>query len=166
MQAKLTRAKTFLTNTLLIVLCIAVLTMIIGIVHFTIYIIKESTPIEATGPGYIPDRIVAKEIKPPVEVTATEKGTFIMADFNTQKVTNDDMPELVGQLIDIFEDFLADKGVTIDNPEKQEAIADGEDPKSICILYGTDYGILQSQIEDTLINWNLAEPWDKPKESA
>ena len=47
----------------------------------------------------------------------------------------------------------------IENPEKQEAIADGEDPESICILYGTDYGEIQSLVEETLINWKLAEPW-------
>lgn len=82
-----------------------------------------------------------------------------MPKFNTNKVTNDDLPELVGQLIDIFEDFLAEKGIEIENPEKAEAVADGEDPESICILYGTDYGDLQSSIEETLINWKLAEPW-------
>ncbi len=74
------------------------------------------------------------------------------------KVKSENLPELVGQLIDIFEDFLAEKGVEIENPEKAEVVADGEDPESICILYGTDYGVLQSAIEETLVNWKLAEP--------
>lgn len=82
-----------------------------------------------------------------------------MAKYDTTKVKNEDLPELVGELIEIFEDFLAEKGIEIENPEKQEAIADGEDPESICILYGTDYGEIQSLVEETLINWKLAEPW-------
>lgn len=81
-----------------------------------------------------------------------------MAKYDTTKVKNEDLPELVGELIEIFEDFLAERGIEIENPEKQEAIADGEDPESICILYGTDYGEIQSLVEETLINWKLAEP--------
>ncbi len=77
--------------------------------------------------------------------------------YNTKMVTFNELPELVGQIIDIFEDFLAEKGIEIDNEEKQEAVEDGEDPESICIIYGTDYGELQSYIEETLVNWKLAE---------
>lgn len=78
-------------------------------------------------------------------------------DFNTFKVKREDLTEFVGQILDIFEDFLAEKGIEIENEEKQEAIEDGEDPESICILYGTDYGMLQAEIEQTLVAWELAE---------
>ena len=51
--------------------------------------------------------------------------------------------ELVGQVIDIFEDFLENKGVNIDNPEKSEAVAvatqGGIDESECAILYGSDY---------------------------
>ena len=80
-----------------------------------------------------------------------------MAQFNTSKVKREDLTEFVGQILDIFEDFLAEKGIEIENEEKQEAIEDGEDPESICILYGTDYGMLQTEIEKTLVAWELAE---------
>lgn len=73
------------------------------------------------------------------------------------KVKSENVPELVGQIIDTFEDFLVEKGITIENPEKQEAVNDGEDPDSICVLYGTDYGNLQSAVEDILREWNLIE---------
>lgn len=79
---------------------------------------------------------------------------------NTKMITNADLPELVGQIIDIFEDFLEEKGVNIENVEKEEAVMDGEDPDGICILYGTDYGRLQSAIEETLMLWKLAEPFN------
>ena len=74
---------------------------------------------------------------------------------DTNKLTTDSLMEFVGQIIDIFEDFLESKNINIENPEKQEAVSDGEDPESICIIYGTDYGDLQSQIEETLYNWNI-----------
>ena len=82
-----------------------------------------------------------------------------MAELNTSKISREDLGELVGQIIDIFEDFLEEKGINVENPEKAEAVSDGEDPESICILYGTDYGTLQSAIEATLISWKLAESW-------
>ncbi len=71
------------------------------------------------------------------------------------EVTREDTPELVGQIIDIFEDFLEEKGIDIPNPEKKEAVDDGEHPESICIIYGSDYGDLQDCIEATLRSWSL-----------
>ena len=63
--------------------------------------------------------------------------------------------EFVGQLIDIFEDFLEEKGqlthmigVNIPNEEKEES----DDP---AILYGSDYEYLESEIMDTLVNWGV-----------
>jgi len=71
------------------------------------------------------------------------------------KYNEQDKLELLGQIIDIFEDFLEEKGVTIPNCEKEEAVEDGEDPDSVCNIYGTDYGDLSDQIEHTLIMWGL-----------
>ena len=43
-------------------------------------------------------------------------------------------PELIGNIIDIFEDFLDDKGIIIPNPEKDE---DPElDAESSANIYG------------------------------
>ena len=63
-------------------------------------------------------------------------------------INENDMPELIGQIIDIFEDFIEEKGIEIDNPEKDE------EPESAAILYGSDYYSLELQIKDILINWN------------
>lgn len=61
--------------------------------------------------------------------------------------------EFVGQLIDIFEDFLEDKNMHIENPEwLEDPDHDPDDP--VCI-YGMDYGYLQTRIEDLLDNWNI-----------
>ena len=68
------------------------------------------------------------------------------------------VPEFTGQIIDIFEDFLELKGITIPNPERDE------DPDNTAIIYGSDYGMLQDKIEDTLRNWEpAAEEADRPQ---
>jgi hypothetical protein len=54
--------------------------------------------------------------------------------------------EFIGQIIDIFEDFLEEKGIDIPNDEKE----DSENP---AIIYGTDYGILQTDLEDMMERW-------------
>ena len=58
-------------------------------------------------------------------------------------------PEMVGQIIDIFEDFLEEKGIEIPNEERKES---GEDA---AILYGTDYGNLENQINHLLQLWMM-----------
>ena len=62
-----------------------------------------------------------------------------------------DCAEFIGQIIDLFEDFLEEKGIVIPNPEKD----DDEDP---AIIYGSDYGVLQDGIEEALKNWRLLSP--------
>lgn len=52
---------------------------------------------------------------------------------------------LVQSILDVFENFLKEKGITIENPEKDN------DPDT-AILYGTDYSNLEFQIEETLKN--------------
>lgn len=72
------------------------------------------------------------------------------------KLNRDNMQEFICEIIEHFEDFLNAKGIELDNPEKQEAIAAGEsDEDSICNIYGTDYGWLQSEIEASLKFWEL-----------
>ena len=51
--------------------------------------------------------------------------------------------EFTMDIIELFEDFLEEKGIVIDNDEKLE----DEDASNI---YGTDYGYLQSGIEEIL----------------
>ena len=57
-------------------------------------------------------------------------------------------PEGIGQIIDIFEDFLEEKGVKIENPEKQDAIYQGEDPEGLAIIYGSDYDMLATALRE------------------
>ena len=53
--------------------------------------------------------------------------------------------ETIAMLVDSFEEFLEEKGIDLENPERDE------DPCG-SLIYGTDYGILSDKIETVLIN--------------
>ena len=61
--------------------------------------------------------------------------------------------ELKGQLIDIFEDFLDEKGIILENPEKYQD--ENLDPKEAANIFGSDYGEIGDKIERTLTNWGV-----------
>ena len=66
-------------------------------------------------------------------------------------VTNEDKPEFIGQVIDIFEDFLEKRGgLSEPNYEKDE---DGEDTN--VNIYGSDYDYLYEKITNTMQRWNI-----------
>lgn len=67
------------------------------------------------------------------------------------KILLDDRLELLGQLIDVVEDFLEEKGIDIPNPEKEDA----DDIHECAIIYGTDYGNLSDEFDKILVNWKL-----------
>lgn len=71
------------------------------------------------------------------------------------KLNNNNLAEFVGQIIEVFEDLLEEKGIDIPNEEKEES----EDP---AIIYGTDYGELQSGIEEILQHWGVINPLHIP----
>lgn len=75
-----------------------------------------------------------------------------MSELKKYVVSEEDRPEFIGQIIDVFEDFLDEKGIDISNDEKDEAASEGENP---AIIYGTDYGNIESEIEEILVNWKI-----------
>jgi len=74
-----------------------------------------------------------------------------------KKISLNDLPEFIGQIIDIFEDFLDEKGIRIDNPERE-----GEDPEEAANIYGSDYGALEDEIKELLVNWEIADTSEEP----
>lgn len=66
-------------------------------------------------------------------------------------VTNEDKPEFIGQVIDIFEDFLADRNIILPNEERDEE----DDPEARAIIYGSDYDYLYEKITNTMQRWNI-----------
>ncbi len=65
-------------------------------------------------------------------------------------MTHAERMELIGQLVDVFEDFLGAKGITIDNEEKDQ-------DEYAANIYGGDYDYVASGLEQTLINWQLLD---------
>jgi hypothetical protein len=61
--------------------------------------------------------------------------------------------EITRDIIELFEDFLEEKGIVIENDEKLE----DEDASNI---YGTDYGYLQSGIEEILAWYEIIDSND------
>lgn len=61
------------------------------------------------------------------------------------------MNEFVGQVIDIFEDFLDSKKIVLENDEKEDS------DEGTANIYGTDYGTIQMELENLLDNWKLVE---------
>ena len=62
----------------------------------------------------------------------------------------EDTTEFIGQIIDIFEDFLDEKGIVIVNPERDE-----DDEEMAANIYGSDYDRLSDEITGTLKRWNV-----------
>ncbi len=62
---------------------------------------------------------------------------------------NDERMEFLGQIIDIFEDFLDEKGVWFENPEREE------EDDNLAIIYGSDYDELSNRLEDMMVAWNV-----------
>ena len=58
----------------------------------------------------------------------------------------DNRVQIVNEFIEIFEEFLDEKGIIIQNDEKEQS------PDSACNIYGTDYGDLQGKIEYLLVS--------------
>ena len=68
-----------------------------------------------------------------------------------QIVDDSTKAEFIGQIIDIFEDFLEEKNIDIPNPEKEE----DENLTDAAIIFGSDYGELSDRIEFMMKNWKI-----------
>lgn len=76
---------------------------------------------------------------------------------NTQKylIPKDETNELVGQIIDIFEDFLTKRNLIPDNEERNKEIISEQDPHDIALIYGPDYDELDKKLTELLKNWSI-----------
>lgn len=66
-----------------------------------------------------------------------------------KRIGENEKAEFFGQIIDVFEDFLEERNIVLPNKEREE------DPDSAAIIYGTDYGQLQSELEALMVAWDL-----------
>lgn len=64
-------------------------------------------------------------------------------------IKEENQNELIGQIIDIFEDFLEDHNIDILNEER-----DGNTDEA-AIIYGSDYGQLQEELLELMKAWEI-----------
>ena len=64
------------------------------------------------------------------------------------EIADAEIPEFIGQMIDIFEDFLDEKGVTIEHEKRDDEDAEGVN------IYGSDYDKIADDIRATLASWS------------
>lgn len=70
-------------------------------------------------------------------------------------INQNDKAELIGGIIDIFEDFLDKKGVTLESLEESDEMElDGSTNANI---YGTDYDSISDSLESLLRSWKVIE---------
>lgn len=70
-------------------------------------------------------------------------------------INQNDKTELIGGIIDIFEDFLDKKGVTLESLEESDEMElDGGTNANI---YGTDYDSISDSLESLLRSWKVIE---------
>lgn len=65
-------------------------------------------------------------------------------------LTMESMPEFIGQIVDIFEDYCTEKEIILENSDRNQAIEDGEDPENLAIIYGDSYDVIGDIIRRTL----------------
>lgn len=73
---------------------------------------------------------------------------------STTIIQPEDLPEFIGQIIDTFEDFLDEKGVFIENSER-DADEEITGENNCAIIYGEDYSRIADDIQNILAGWEL-----------
>lgn len=72
----------------------------------------------------------------------------------TYPVNYDDRDEFFGQIIDIFEDFLAEKEIEIENEEREDY---GVEDDELAIIFGSDYDYIRYRLAEMMARWGIAE---------
>lgn len=73
------------------------------------------------------------------------------------KIPAEEKVEIIGQIMDVFEDFLDEKGIRIPSSEKEKREQDPDWEDNEAILYGEDYSRIAEELESMFINWGLME---------
>ena len=75
------------------------------------------------------------------------------------KISEEEVPEFVGQIIDIFNDFLAEHGVdrnALGNHEPADPLDENDHEYSV-VIYGSQYDEIAGSVKSMLENWDLIE---------
>lgn len=70
-------------------------------------------------------------------------------------INQNNKTEFIGCIIDIFEDFLDEKGVTLEVPEESDKME--LDGGTTANIYGSDYDSISDSLEALLRSWKVIE---------
>ena len=73
------------------------------------------------------------------------------------KISEEEVPEFVGQIIDIFNDFLAEHGVDrndLGNQEPADSLDEDDHDYSV-VIYGSQYDEIAGSVKSMMENWDL-----------
>lgn len=70
-------------------------------------------------------------------------------------INQNDKTEFIGCIIDIFEDFLDEKGATLEPPEESDEMK--LDGGTTANIYGSDYDSISDSLEALLRSWKVIE---------
>lgn len=68
-----------------------------------------------------------------------------------------DLTVAAANLIDVFEEFLRERGISVWNPERDVAVEDSDDPDTVGLIYGSDYYTLEDSVVEMLKSLGLAK---------
>ena len=74
---------------------------------------------------------------------------------NAHQTNEYDVDELLGQIIDAFDDFLERRNLRIPTSDAEMDEAGESTEENAARIFGTDYDELKTEIEGTLRNWKL-----------
>lgn len=64
------------------------------------------------------------------------------------RITQEEEAEFIGQVVDVFEDFLESKGISIENKERDD------NEEIAAIIYGADYDAIADGISSIVETWS------------
>lgn len=74
----------------------------------------------------------------------------------SHKLTEDSVAEFKGQIVDILEDYLQERGITLKSEERNETIREGDaDKQEVAIIFGSLYDIIGDEIDYLIEYYNL-----------
>lgn len=74
------------------------------------------------------------------------------------ELTEDLKPEFIGQIVDKFEDYLAENEIGLQNADREEAIKSGDiESDGAAIIYGDHYDMIGDTVSRAIEDYNLMD---------
>ena len=73
-------------------------------------------------------------------------------------LNEDSIPEFIGQIVDVFEDFCAENEITWPNKDRDEYVKDGGcEEDEAAIIFGSDYDYIAIPVQNEVEDYELMQ---------